>query len=135
MLKGILLELWIGLLLLELKRRLSSIIVFFQSPLTEVALQKTVHSIFRRQMTPYTMQHLRETYFDPTSAEKFKNVWTDKRCLRCFSNTHGAIACPVYTRPTPNVCKFCHYLYHSADKCIFFDGSGNSRPSSQNRTV
>ena len=93
------------------------------------------HSIFRRPITPDTMHHMKQNYFITTSAEKFKNVWQEKRCLRCFSKTHRASACPTYTRPTPTLCKYCHYLYHSSDKCIFYDGNGKTRPPSQVRNA
>ena len=100
--------------------------VLSKSPSRIDSTPKPVPSVYRRQMTPNTMKYFRDTLFFPTTAEKFKSVWLEKRCLRCFSQEHRAVACPVYTSPTPNVCKFCHYLYHNPDKCIYFDGSGKS---------
>ena len=109
--------------------------VLSKSPSRIDSTPKSVPSVYRRQITPNTMKHFRDTLFFPTTAEKFKSVWLEKRCLRCFSQKHRAIMCPVYTSPCPNVCKYCHYLYHDTKACIFFDNSGKSRPNSLNRTA
>ena len=95
--------------------------------------KQSMPSMFRRPLTPKTFQHLKDSYFFKTSAEKFKNVRQDGRCLRCFSKLHRASACPTYTKPTPSPCKFCWYLYHSSDQCRFYDKDGKSRPPSQGR--
>ena len=109
--------------------------VLSKSPSRIDSTPKPVPSVYRRQITPNTMKYFRDTLFFPTTAEKFKSVWLDKRCLRCFSQKQRAIMCPVYTSPCPNVCKYCHYLYHDTKSCIFFDSSGKSRPNSLDRTA
>ena len=92
-------------------------------------------SMFRRPLTPKTMQHLKNNYFIKTSADKFKYVREDGRCLRCFSKLHHASECPTYTRPTPSPCKFCWHLFHSSDACIFYNTDGKSRPPSKVRSA
>ena len=51
-------------------------------------------SMFRRPLTPKTYSHLKTSYFYKTSADKFANVLKDGRCLRCWSKSHRASACP-----------------------------------------
>ena len=96
--------------------------------------KQSMPSIFKRPLTPKTFEHLKSNYFFKTSGGRFKDVRQDGRCLRCFSKTHRAAACPTYTKPTPSPCKFCWHLFHQSDNCIFYDKEGKSRPSSASRT-
>jgi hypothetical protein len=80
-------------------------------------LVRTLHNV------PKTFQHLKDSYFFKTSGEKFKLVRQDGRC---FSKSHLASACKIYTRPTPSPCKFCIYLFHASDNCRFYDQNGKS---------
>ena len=76
---------------------------------------------------------MKKTHFQPTTADKFKNVWLEKRCLRCFSSLHRARQCKLFTKPTPTPCRFCWYLYHDTAACVYFDQNGKRRPASINR--
>ena len=59
----------------------------------------------------------------------------DGRCLRCWSNEHRAAACPAYTKPAPSPCRFCHYLYHPSDLCLYYDADGKSKPASRSTSA
>lgn len=96
--------------------------------------KQSMPSIFKRPLTPNTFEHLKSNYFFKTSGGRFKDVRQDGRCLRCFSKTHRAAACPTYTKPTPIPCKYCWHLFHQSDNCIFYDKEGKTRPSSASRT-
>ena len=85
-------------------------------------------TIFRRPLTPRTYNHLQKTYFFKTSgAERFKDVLTKKKCLRCYSSNHRASNCPMFTSPTPVPCRLCVHLFHETQKCPYFDKNGKSR--------
>ena len=88
----------------------------------------------RRPLTPKTYSELKGSYFFKTNPERFKTVMQDGRCLRCWSPSHRAAACPVYTKPTPSPCRFCHYLFHPTDMFRFYDEQGKSRPTSRSAT-
>ena len=88
-------------------------------------------SVFRRPLTPKTYSALKGSYFFDTNPERFKSVMQDGKCLRCWSTSHRAAACPAYTRPTPSPCRFCHYLYHPSDLCLFYDAHGKPKPASR----
>ena len=90
-------------------------------------------SMFRRALTPKTMEHLKGTYFHKTNANKFSDVRTSNRCLRCYSSRHLASTCPRFTRPCVNPCRLCWYLFHPSQDCPYFDSKGNSRSSSAQR--
>ena len=90
-------------------------------------------SMFRRALTPKTLGHLKETYFHKTNANKFSDVRTANRCLRCYSSRHLASTCPRFTRPCVNPCRLCWYLFHPSHDCPYFDSKGNSRSSSAQR--
>ena len=92
-------------------------------------------SIYRRPMTPDSFAHLKQNYFQPTSAAKFKDVWLLKRCLRCYSDKHRARECPRFTKPTPIPCSYCWYLFHDSATCPFYDKTGKSRPNSIDRST
>ena len=96
--------------------------------------RQSIPSLFKRPLTPKTYAHLRKTYFYKTSnPERFKDVFKEGRCLRCFSSSHKASSCSKYTSPTPNPCRFCSFLYHPTDQCIFYDRNGKSRSSTPNK--
>ena len=85
-------------------------------------------TIFRRPLTPNTYNYLKKTYFYKTSgAERFKDVLTKKKCLRCYSSNHRASNCTVFTSPTPVPCRLCVHLFHETQKCPYFDKNGKSR--------
>ena len=96
--------------------------------------KKSMSSVFRRPLTPKSYSELKGSYFFKTNPERFKTVMKDGRCLRCWSPSHRAAACPVYTTPTPSPCRFCHYLFHSSDQCRFYDEKGKSKPPSRSST-
>ena len=103
-----------------------------KSPKTD--RKKSMSSVFRRPMTPKTYGVLKDSFFFKTNPERFKNVMKDGRCLRCWSTSHRAAACPIYTSPTPSPCKFCHFLFHPSDQCRFYDDKGKSKPPSRATT-
>ena len=103
-----------------------------KSPKTD--RKKSMSSIFRRPLTPKTYAVLKDSFFFKTKPDRFKDVHKDNRCLRCWSSTHRAAACPIYTSPTPSPCKFCHYLFHPSDHCRFYDDKGKSKPPSRAAT-
>ena len=96
--------------------------------------KKSMSSVFQRPLTPKSYSELKGSYFFKTNPERFKTVMKDGRCLRCWSLSHRAAACPVYTTPTPSPCRFCHYLFHSSDQCRFYDEKGKSKPPSRSST-
>ena len=96
--------------------------------------KRSMSSVFRHPLTPKTYSELKGSYFFKTNPERFKTVMEDGRCLRCWSQTHRAAACLVYTKPTPSPCRFCHYLFHPSDLCQFYDEQGKSRPTSRSAT-
>ena len=104
-----------------------------QSPSTN--RKRSMSSVFRRPLTPKTYSDLKGSYFFKTNPERFKTVWKDGRCLRCWSKEHRAAACPVYTKPTPSPCRFCHYLYHPSDLCLYYDAEGKSKPASRSTSA
>ena len=63
--------------------------------------------------------------------DKFKNVWVENRCLRCYSSLHRERNCPVYTKTTASPCSFCWYLYHYTGSCNYLKQIGKSRPASK----
>ena len=96
--------------------------------------KQSIPGIFRRSLTPKSKMHLKESYFYPTSGDqKFANVRTTGKCLRCYGSDHKAAACRVYTMPTPTPCRACMHLYHPTEKCKLYDACGNSRPTSPAR--
>jgi hypothetical protein len=103
-----------------------------KSPKTD--RKKPMSSVFRRPLTPGTYGELKGSFFFKTNPERFKNVMKEGRCLRCWSKSHRAAACIVYTTPTPSPCRFCHYLFHSSDQCRFYDDKGKSKPPSRAST-
>jgi hypothetical protein len=103
-----------------------------KSPKTD--RKKSMSSVFRRPLTPKTYGELKGSFFFKTNPERFKNVMKEGRCLRCWSTSHRAAACSVYTTPTPSPCRFCHYLFHSSDQCRFYDDKGKSKPPSRAST-
>ena len=103
-----------------------------KSPKTD--RKKSMSSVFRRPLTPKTYGELKGSFFFKTNPERFKNVMKEGRCLRCWSTSHRAAACSVYTTPTPSPCRFCQYLFHSSDQCRFYDDKGKSKPPSRATT-
>ena len=54
--------------------------------------------VFRRPLTPNTYQHLKNNFFMKTAnPERFKDVFSSKRCLRCYGLNHAgtAISCTM----------------------------------------
>ena len=101
-----------------------------------VKRKTSMPTIFRRPLTPNTYNHLKSNYFYNTSGgNKFADVKKSGNCLRCYSKTHRASACPIYTSPTPHPCRNCHFLFHPTDKCRYYDSQGKSRPVSVNKTA
>ena len=78
---------------------------------------------------------MKNNYSFRTTGEKYKDVWKESRCLRCYSSKHRAANCPTYTRPTTFPCKNCWYLYHDTESCKLNDANGKSRSSSKERTA
>ena len=93
--------------------------------------KKPMSTIFRRPLTPKTYAVLKGSYFFNTNPARFKTVMRDGRCLRCWSSSHRAAACPAYTRPTPTPCKFCHHLFHPSHLCLFYNAHGKPQPASR----
>jgi hypothetical protein len=62
--------------------------------------------------------------------DRFRDVRQARRCLRCYNQNHRAGNCTIYTYPTVDVCRYCHWLYHPAQKCIYYTSDGKSRPGS-----
>jgi hypothetical protein len=96
--------------------------------------KQSMPSMFRRPLTPKTYSQLKGNYFFSTKPDRFKDVMKDGRCLRCWSKQHRAAACPVYTKPTPGPCRYCHFLYHEASECRFYDENGKSRNPSRSKS-
>ena len=94
-----------------------------------------IPSIYRRALTPDSFSHLKLTYFQPTSAAKFKDVWLLKRCLRCYSDKHRAGQCPRFTTPTPTPCRYFWFLFHATKACPFYHRTGKSRSNSLDRST
>ena len=70
-----------------------------------------------------------------TTADKFKNVWKQKRCLRCYSDKYRARQCPHFTTPTTTPCHYCWYLYHDTTACPYYDQNEKICPSSLDRST
>ena len=98
-----------------------------------VKRKSSLPTIFRRPLTPNTYNHLKNTYFYNTSgAERFKDVFTRKKCLRCYGD-HRASNCTKFTSPTPVPCRLCVHLFHDTQKCPYFNKFGKSRPATPSR--
>ena len=78
---------------------------------------------------------MKGNYFLETSGEKFQDVRASGICLRCYSNKHRAAMCKLFTRPTPTLCKKCHYLFHPTGFCPNYTSENRSRGPSANRSL
>jgi hypothetical protein len=98
--------------------------------------KKSMAGVFRRPLTPNTYQHLKNNFFMKTAnPERFKDVFSSKRCLRCYGLNHLASTCRRFTQPWPEPCRNCHFLYHDTTLCPFYDKFGKSRPPTPSRTA
>ena len=77
---------------------------------------------YYRPLSPTTRQFFDEHVFYPSSnPNRFQDVLSTNRCLRCFSSNHEGKSCTVFDYPTPRICPFCRFLYHDEQDCIYKD--------------
>ena len=77
---------------------------------------------YYRPLSPITRQIFDEHVFYPSSnPNRFQDVLSTNRCLRCYSSNHEGKSCPVFDYPTPRLCPFCRFLYHDEQDCIYKD--------------
>jgi YesN/AraC family two-component response regulator len=84
-------------------------------------------SLFRNQ-SPSSRKVWEDSYFMETkNPEKFKDVMSSKKCLRCYSSKHLANACRRFRTPCPTPCIYCRYLFHPHSECHMHDSAGSVR--------
>ena len=84
-------------------------------------------SLFRNQ-SPSSRKVWEDSYFmDTKNPDKFKDVMSSKKCLRCYSSTHLANACRRFRTPCPTPCFYCRYLFHPPSECHMHDSAGSVR--------
>ena len=77
---------------------------------------------YDRPLSPTTRQFFDKHVFYPSSnPDRFQDVLSSNRCLRCFSRYHEGKSCPIFDYPTPQLCPFCRFLYHDEQDCIYKD--------------
>ena len=107
---------------------------------------KSIERPFHRPLTPNTRQFYSDKVFkDSPTPDRFKDVFSSGRCIRCYCSRHIGTDCPKFTLPCPCICYHCRFLYHESDQCPYKNGSpiprsrsrstSRSRPSSTDRST
>ena len=76
----------------------------------------------------YNLEDYHKDGIPVKNSEKFKDVRSRNKCLRCYGD-HRANDCPEFTVRTPTPCQYCRYLYHPTELCHKYTDQGRTRPS------
>ena len=107
---------------------------------------KSIERPFNKPLTSDNCQFYNDNVFiESLNPDRFKDVFSSGRCIRCYSSRHIGKDCPKFTLPYSRVCYHCRFLYHESDHCPYKNGlprprsrsrsSSHSRPLSTDRST